>query len=184
MKKMTKFIITTAWIILSRAYDAFATYQYTPDLQQEANPLVSVFGLGWTPLLLIVGGLTGAIIYTYYVATFKPYNMLPDKKGMTFLDVSAYVYRGKDAHWTSIFYTLPKNRKHFIQYIGHIMPASLAYVGVLSTLMWLGINYTVFYKHIHSPALIISIMAAGIMVITIYWHWQMYRKYLLRTSSS
>lgn len=183
MNKTTKFLLTTAWIILSRGYDAFATYQYTPDLQKEANPLVSIFGMGWVPLLLIVGTLTAFIIYIYYLATFKKYDMLPDKKGLNFGEVSAYVYTGKYAKWTSLFLKLPKSFKHFIFYMGHVMPPTLAYAGVVSTLMWWGINYTEFYKPIHSPALIFSILAGGFIVLTANWHRKMYYKYQLKVAA-
>ena len=44
MNRKLKFIIMTVWILLTRGYDTYATYQHTPDLDKKANPLVSVFG--------------------------------------------------------------------------------------------------------------------------------------------
>jgi hypothetical protein len=77
MTKKTKFILTTLWIILSRSYDAYCTNQLTPDLSQEANPLVSVLGLTWTPLLIVLSILTIYSIYAYYIQVFKPMNLVP-----------------------------------------------------------------------------------------------------------
>mgnify|MGYP000595252376 CR=1 FL=1 len=54
MNKKLKFTITTIWILLTRWFDAFSTYRHTPDLGKEANPLVSIFGFGWTPLLVVI----------------------------------------------------------------------------------------------------------------------------------
>ena len=75
MNRKQKFTIVTVWILLTRGYDAYATFQHTPDLDKEANPLVSVFGFNWTPLLVAVGSLY--VIYTYYLATFQTYNFEP-----------------------------------------------------------------------------------------------------------
>lgn len=64
MTKKVKFTITTAWILLSRSYDAYCTNMLTPDLSKEANPLVTVFGVSsWTTLLIILGVLTIYVIY-------------------------------------------------------------------------------------------------------------------------
>ena len=65
MTKRSKFIITTAWILFSRSYDAYCTNQLTPDLSKESNPLVSVLGMTWTPLLITIGLLTIYLIYAY-----------------------------------------------------------------------------------------------------------------------
>ena len=81
MKKNIKFTITIVWILLTRWFDAFSTYLHTPDLGKEANPLVSVFGFSWTPLLVVVVVCSIYAIYTYYLATFQIYNFLPKEKG-------------------------------------------------------------------------------------------------------
>jgi hypothetical protein len=65
MNKTLKFFLTTAWILFSRAYDAYSTAQLTPDLSKEANPLVTVVGIStWTTLIIVLGALT---LYTLYV---------------------------------------------------------------------------------------------------------------------
>ena len=75
MKRIIKFISITVWIIISRAYDVYATSQFTPDLSKEANPLVSIFGLNWGPLLFIIIGLLLYTFYALYINTFKRYNI-------------------------------------------------------------------------------------------------------------
>ena len=61
-----KFYIS-AFLALAAA-DGVLTYIATPDLSNEGNPLVTVFGAGW--LVLIVAGVIGFALYTaavYYV---------------------------------------------------------------------------------------------------------------------
>ena len=59
MNKNLKFTAITTWILFSRSYDAYCTYQLTPDLSKEANPLVTVVGISsWTTLLLVLSVLT------------------------------------------------------------------------------------------------------------------------------
>ena len=82
MKKNIKFTITIVWILLTRWFDAFSTYRHTPDLGKEANPLVSIFGFGWTPLLVVIVVLSIYVIYAYYFATFQTFNLAPSKRGI------------------------------------------------------------------------------------------------------
>jgi hypothetical protein len=42
--KTLKFLIILLWILFSKSYDAYCTFQHTPDLSKEANPLVSLLG--------------------------------------------------------------------------------------------------------------------------------------------
>lgn len=83
MNKIAKYSLTTAWIVFSRSYDAYCTHALTPDLSHEANPLVSVLGMTWTPLLITISLLTIYALYAFYVATFKPQYLLPTEKGFS-----------------------------------------------------------------------------------------------------
>lgn len=176
MSKTVKFAVTTLWILLSRSYDVFATYQHTPDLQHEANPLASVFHLGWSPILLVVGLLTLAIIYFYYVATFKKYQLTPEQKGYNLRQFITHIYLGKADKWSAMLYKFPSS-KRMIHYFGPQLAKSMAFAGIISTTMWLLINYTEFYKHYHTAGMVYAILFVGIAAIIIHWHWQLYRRY-------
>lgn len=183
MTKKTKFIITTAWILFSRSYDAYCTNLLTPDLSKEANPLVSVVGISsWTPLLIILSVLTIYVIYSYYISLFKPMNLLPKEKGYTFSNVVAYTYLGYKDSWTAILYKFPKDLKRANNYFGHLLTRGLVYAGVISTTMWLLINYSSYYKTIHSATLIYSILILGCVVIGYLWNMKLYRQYLIETN--
>ena len=183
MNKKLKFSITTAWILFSRSYDAYCTNLLTPDLSKEANPLVTVVGISsWTTLLIILGILTIYVIYAYFISVFRPMNLLPKEKGYTFSNFVAYVYLGHKDSWTSMLFKFPTNLKRANNYFGNLLTKWLVWAGITSTIMWLLINYTDFYKTIHSAPLIYSILILGCIVIAYIWNKNLYRQYLVDTN--
>ncbi|MGB0838873.1 MAG: hypothetical protein ACPGXL_01975 [Chitinophagales bacterium] len=177
MSKRFKFAFLSFWILITRSYDAYATYQYTPDLSHEANPLVSILGLGWLPLLSIVGCLTLFIIYAYYVSLFKSFDFFPQEQNYSFSDFIGYVYTGKKTSWASLLYKIPTDFQRLTHYTGHVFAPSIAFAGVISTLMWFGINYTDFYRNIHSIELVYGSILIGSAFIIFSWFKQQYQQY-------
>lgn len=178
MSKKVKFIITTAWIICSRSYDAYCTHSLTPDLSHEANPLVSLLGMTWTPLLITISLLTVYAIYVFYLVSFKPKNLLPDEKGYSFSNIVAYLYLGLKEEWTSLFYKLPKDLSRFNHYMGHTLTQCLVYAGFVSTIMWLLIHHSEYYKTIHGALAIYTLLIIGCITILYRWNNAMYKQYL------
>jgi len=182
MKKNLKFIFTTTWILLSRSYDAYCTYAFTPDLSKEANPLVSIVGISsWTTLLVILSLLTIYAIYAYYVSLYRPMNLTPKEEGYSFGDFVAFVYLGQKDSWTSVLYKFPKSFTRATNYFGYLLTKGLVFAGIVSTIMWLLINNTEFYKTIHSATLIYVVLVVGILIIAFYWNKKLYQQYLVRT---
>jgi len=184
MTKKTKFTITTAWIVCSRSYDAYCTNQLTPDLSHESNPLVSLLGMTWTPLLITLGILTIYLIYAYYISVFKPKDLLPTEKGYTFSEFIAFTYLGRKDKWFAIFYKLPKDINRFNHWMGYNLTQGLVFAGVVSTIMWLLIKYTEFYKNIHSVQLIYSILIIGSFYIIYKYNKTLFEKYLDNTNAN
>lgn len=182
MNKKTKFTLTALWILLTRSYDAYCTYQFTPNLDKEANPLVTVLGMSWTPLLLTVFSLTLYGIWCLYQSTFKPINLLPTESDYSLSEVSGYIYLGKRAPWHAIFYAFPKSLRRFNQYLGHTLSRCLVYAGFISTLMWLFIQNCPWYRSIHSGTLIYSLLLLGCSLILYQWYSQQYFEYLKNTA--
>ncbi len=180
MRKTIRFSVVTIWILFSRSYDAYCTYQLTPDLSKEANPLVSVLGLTWTPLLIVIGLLSLYAIYAFYVSVFKPMDLLPEEEGLSFREVSTFVYLGKSDHWLSILYKYPKSLSRFNQVIGHALTKCLVFAGIVSTVMWLLISYSNYYQTMHSAPLIYTILVLGCIAIIYQWFRSMNRKYTAR----
>ena len=182
MNKKLKFLITTAWILFSRSYDAYCTYQFTPDLSKENNPLVAIGGISsWTVLLAILSILTICVLYFYYTTVLRPMNLLPSERGYSFGNVVAFIYLGFKANWFSVLYKVPKDLRRFSHYIGHLLPQCLVYAGFVSTIMWLLINNTEYYCTVHDASLVYSILIIGSLIIVNLWNRSMYRQYLLNT---
>ncbi|MCK6641753.1 MAG: hypothetical protein L6Q81_16875 [Bacteroidia bacterium] len=177
MNKSLRFTLMTVWILLSRSYDAWCTNQFTPDLSKEANPLVSFFGLSWTPLLLIITALTLYVIVAYYFSVFRKKSLVPAETGMSFNHFFAFLYLGRKDHWSAIFYKFPKQQWRFHHYMGMMIAPALAYAGVISTLMWIGIKYIPAYRPIHSLELIYSLIIGGTFLISILISRKMYSEY-------
>ena len=183
MKKNLKFTFTTIWIVFSRSYDAYCTNVLTPDLSKEANPLVTVGGISsWTTLLIILSILTLYTIYAYFVSVFRPMNLLPKDKGFSFGNFVAYVYLGFKDSWTATLYKFPKDINRLNNYMGNLLTRCLVYAGLVSTLMWLLINNSEYYRTIHSAPLIYSILIGGSVVIIYLWNKSLYKQYLANTS--
>lgn len=178
MYKSIKFISTTLFIVATRAYDVYATYQHTPDLKNETNPLVSVLGMSWLPLLFVIGALLAYIIYANYQATFSNFSLFPPQKGYSFGEFVAYLYLGKKTSWTACFYQFPKSFKRFTNYMGNIMTHSLIIAGTVSTIMWYLIRNTVFYKTYHNPVVIYSLIIIGMGLWLYYWLQNNYQQYI------
>lgn len=76
-----KWIIFFSFVLIYAllvAADTYSTYQYTPDLTMEANPLISVLGYGWKSIfivdiiLIIVYGFLIYFPLVYYKRTVIP----------------------------------------------------------------------------------------------------------------
>jgi hypothetical protein len=81
---MKRFLLIFIWILFSKCYDVYCTFQHTPDLSKEANPLVSILGLNWFWLLIVIGSLTIYTCYTLYLISFNPIKLYPLEKGYSF----------------------------------------------------------------------------------------------------
>lgn len=175
----TKFYLLSAWIIFSRSFDAYCTNLHTPDLSKEANPLVSFLGLSWSPLLLILGGLMFFVIYGFYLSVFKPIQLDPEEKGLTFMQFCTFRYLGKKANWSALLFQFPSSPARFSRVMGELLAPCLAYAGVVSTFMWLLIFNSGWYRSVHSTAIIYIYLVAGCGVLTYAIYKKKYGAYLV-----
>ncbi len=177
MTRKLNFYILSFWIIFSRIFDALSTFEHTRDLSKEANPLVSIMGLGWSPLLLIIASLTAYVIYAFYQYSFNTKNLAPQQKGLSFIDYSVYLYLGEVKHWSVFLYQIPKEKWRLHQYFGAVLAPCLVYAGILSTIMWLLIQYWNPYKDMHNPLLIYTLLVGGCLIIAYRFHRKSYQMY-------
>ena len=155
----------------------FFTNQYSNNL---TFPFLvgAAFGFGWTPLLVVVAVGSLYVIYTYYLTTFHPFNLEPKEKGYTLSHFIGYIYTGKKQSWISLFYKFPKDLKRLNYYSGQLFSRCLVFAGVVSTIMWLLINNTEFYKNIHSVTMIYLILIIGSVIICHRWFKRKYSVYV------
>ena len=59
------------------------------------------------------------------------------------------------------------------------MSRCLVFVGVVTTFMWLLINYVPYYKNIHSATIIYVIVIIGSVFICYNWFLKLYKDYTL-----
>ena len=177
MSKKTKFILITTWILFSRSYDVYCTNQLTTELDRETNVLVSVLGFAWTPLLFTIGAITLYVIYTNYLTIFKPKNLFPPEKDYSFKDFVSYIYFGHKENFTSMLYKMPKDKSRINYLAGHILTICFVFAGILTTIMWLLIKYTNYYKTVHSASVVYSILLIGCAVLMYEWYRREYKEY-------
>lgn len=176
----TKFYLISFWIIFSRSFDAYCTNLHTPDLSKEANPLVSFIGLTWSPLLLILSLLMLLVIYGYYLSVFKPIQLDPEEKGLTFMQFSTFRYLGKKANWSALLFQFPTSKARFSRVMGELLAPCLAFAGLVSTIMWLLIFNKEWYRAIHQAALVYAILIFGCVLIAYFQYKKHYQHYVFK----
>jgi len=178
MKKV-KFTLIIFWMLFSKSYDAYCTFLHTPDLSKEANPLVTLFGFDWFLLLLVISLLTLYTCYTYYLISFFPIKLHPKEKGFSFSNFIAYMYFGKKSNLLSILYRIPSFKDKRAHYsLGNILARYLIFAGLVSTIMWLLINNSEFYRSIHNHLVIYGILFSGTFIIMYNYYKTNYKRYM------
>ena len=76
-------------------------------------------------------------------------------------------------------YKLPNDINQFHHYMENLMSRCLVFVGVVTTFMWLLINYVPYYKNIHSATIIYVIVIIGSVFICYNWFLKLYKDYTL-----
>jgi len=172
-----KFTTVTLWILLTRGYDAYATYQFTPDLSKESHPLVSVFGFDWSSILvfLILGSLYA--IFAYYKVSFQRFSLEPQEKDYKFSDFVGYVYTGKKNSWTALLFKFPNSFKRLNFYMGHVLARCMVFAGVVSTSMWVLIKTTGRYPNTIASIMIYLTLISGCIILTYMWLSKIYKEY-------
>jgi hypothetical protein len=178
-----KFISLLLFIILTRVYDYVSTKQFTPNLNQESNPLVTIVGLKWNGLTIVLSLLTLYAIYALYISIYKSDNLLPQEKGLTFKEFVPYFYLGYKDSLKSVFWKMPKTATRFNAIIGQILTLALVWAGFLSTVMWLLIKHTDwYYPEYHKPPLLYSLILLGILTAAYLFLKNSYKRYVAETN--
>jgi hypothetical protein len=178
MKKHLKFTLILTGILLTRAYDAYCTALFTPDLKREGNFLASVFHLHWSGLLLSIGCVLLYVVYALYINTYKQVNLFPAQPNLSFGQFVVHSLYGPGESWTAFLYKFPADKQKLHYVFGYILSRGLLWVGVVTTMMWLLINHTAtYYTHFHSYIGTMSLVLGGVAVVAYYYFSQLYTAY-------
>jgi hypothetical protein len=144
MTARTFAIVTMILMILGRVADTLVTYRFSPTLDLEGNPLVSVLGFGWSILLavnLLVVMAIGFCSISWCKSSFR-YQHSPEVHNLwTFASYACY---GR-VHPPLTFLgrrllVPPTNRAHTLHLIGAVMPITIAVVSAAAVLSWHAIH--------------------------------------------
>lgn len=127
-------------MVLGRVADVLVTYHYTPSLELEANPLASVLGFGWSPLLavnvLVLIGIASCSLYW----CARPVHYEPSQEVhdiWTFASFACYrrVYPPL-AFLRKRLLTPPAETAHTLHLVGAVMPITVAVMSAVAVLSW------------------------------------------------
>lgn len=173
-QQKNKFYLLAILFLLGRVFDIVTTALFTPNLDREANPIVSVLGANWT-IVILLQVLLGALIlyglYLYYHRTFE----LPTLKHLRFTEFISYMNFNTTKSFYKLFYSLPKNITYFIAHSGFVLTQTLIissfFVGTSTSFLLISEAYRKFYNHG-----VVYFIYAGMIALVIFNSYSFYRK--------
>lgn len=121
------------------------------------------------------------VIYAFYISVFQANDFKPKENGLTFREFALFQYFGRKAEWIDLLFKLPISFKHFTNYMGTFFTPAISFAGIVSTIMWLLINYTEnYYSTYHSASVIYSILIVGAIIIMFSKSRRMYAVYKVK----
>jgi hypothetical protein len=164
---MKKFIVLLILLLSSRFLDAYTTYVHIPDLSTELNPVVSIFGKGWTGLLVIHNLVLALLIYCLWVYCFKKMDIKPFEKPVSLKQFVSLFYFNNPDSFAKIFYKLPTNKYSLAYSFGGALVKSVItisfIVGTSTTFLILSEQYRQFYR-IYKIPVFLMILMVGIVL--------------------
>ena len=166
---MKRFIFLASLLIFTRFADAQTTYLHTPDLKKEANPLVSLLGLGWTGSIIIQVVALTFVIYALWIYCFKKVEVLIYDSNISRTKFISLFHFSDTESFKKLFYKLPTNKNSLLYSIGFIMTFSLIAISILvstsTSLLIMSEKYRNFYLEFRIPIFLYVIS----FLIIIFW---------------
>jgi len=132
--KWIKYCLSILLLLLTRLVDIVFTYQYTPNLSKEGNPLVVYFNFGWAEILICQ--FVGIILISWllYSHIFNKSNMNPEVNGLSFNSFALHQYYGAEylsisKKW-NVFLDYPKGFQRNKYILGWVLPQAAIVVGL------------------------------------------------------
>jgi hypothetical protein len=179
-----------AWSIalmtLGRIADVLVTYHFTPGLELEANPLASVFGLGWSPLLAanLIVLIAIAACSVYWCRHPLQYERSDEVHDLwTFASFACYrrVYPPMTFLGRRLL-TPPAERAHTLHLVGAVMPITVAVMSAVAVLSWDALYhhqweaYSWFYRVLW-PVFPYGVVVPTMWIAALYFYKHEFRRY-------
>ena len=134
-----KFLIFVSLNVLLVCVDYILTYIGTPDLSLEANPLVSVFGLGWRALLI------NATIFVFLHAVAAYLAFVRFRRSIItcngFKEYISILYFNRSDKFRQTFYRFPNNKvgwRYTVAFLGTFVTIIYPLFTLLAIVGWIG----------------------------------------------
>lgn len=130
-----KFFILTFLLLFARGCDFYSTSLWFFDNPtHETNPLTSIFGFGWTGLIITNIIIVGLIIYCFYFYTYKYSVEKIENNPIKLTDYISERYFNERGRFYQVFYKTPKNKKVFIAHTGYVLVRVMIIASFLATI--------------------------------------------------
>ena len=151
MHKKREFILLLLGVILTRIGDVIGTYHYTPNLASEANPMVSLLGMGW---LYILTAQVTVIVFSATINYYSLFKVMPEEVLTRDLNLNNYLstlYFSKATEWKwwYAFVKRPVGKNQEIYAYGWIIPRILIHVGIIIIIFHCLLAFVPGYISIH-----------------------------------
>lgn len=116
-----KFYFLTFLLLVARGCDFYSTsLWFFENPTDETNPLTSIFGFGWTGLIVSNAIIVGLIVYSFYYYTFNYSSGKVLTRPTRLTDYVSELYFNRKGRFLHVFFKMPKNRTVYLGHIGYV----------------------------------------------------------------
>lgn len=147
--KIKKFLSITLLMIVARGCDFYSTslWIFEPGgMEQEMNPLVSWFGMGWNALVIsnIALVLLILVAYYYHCFHFNPKKRVTDSPS-NYREYVSLLYFGVKNQFYQSLYRIPKYGKPYFAHMGYALTRAVILGSFLAAIHNISIHYQLEY---------------------------------------
>lgn len=186
MSTRTFVALSIGLMTLGRVADTLVTYHFTPGLDLEANPLASVLGWGWGPLLAVNLVALLAIAYCSIRWCAQPQRYEYSAEVHDLWSFASYACYGRVyPPLTFLRRRLlmpPPNRAHTLHLVGAVMPFTVAVISVVAVLSWHALyglqseGYSYFYEMLW-PVYPYGVVIPAMWLAAVFFYRHEFRRY-------
>jgi hypothetical protein len=175
-----------AFMILGRVADTLVTYYYSPGLELEANPLASVMGFGWLPLIAVNLLVLAAVSYCSVHWCRHPVHYDHSPEVRDFWSFASHACYGR-MHPPLVFLCCrlllpPTRRAHTLHLIGAVMPVTIVIISIVAVFSWQALygtpweSYSLFYSRLW-PVFPYGLVVPIVAIATVFFYRHEYNRY-------